>query len=62
MAGKYIGFDKLKGELANKPGVTNPGGLAAVIGARKYGAKKMHKAAAGGYSLRKAAAKRVAGK
>jgi hypothetical protein len=27
MAGKYIGFDKLKGELAQRPGVTDPAGL-----------------------------------
>lgn len=52
MAGKYVGFDRLKGELAKKPGVTNPGGLAAAIGKRKYGAKAMAKHAARGESFR----------
>lgn len=33
-------FAKLKGELASRPGVTNPGALAASIGRKKYGAKK----------------------
>jgi hypothetical protein len=34
-------FQKLKGELASEPGVRNPGALAAYIGRKKYGAKKM---------------------
>jgi hypothetical protein len=42
---KYTGFKKLEGELAHKPGVTNPGALAASIGRKKYGAKKFNKAA-----------------
>jgi hypothetical protein len=33
-------FAALKQELAQKPGVTDPGGLAAFIGRKKYGAKK----------------------
>jgi hypothetical protein len=34
-------FKKLEGQLEHKKGVTNPAGLAAYIGRRKYGAKKM---------------------
>ncbi len=34
-------FAALKGKLASRPGVTNPGALAAYIGRKKYGAKKM---------------------
>lgn len=34
-------FEKLKGALASKPGVTDPGALAASIGRKKFGAKKM---------------------
>lgn len=48
----YTGFDKLKGELAKRPGVTNAGGLAASIGASKYGRNAMQHAAASGKSLR----------
>ena len=33
-------FAALEGKLANEPGVTNPGALAASIGRKKYGAKK----------------------
>lgn len=33
-------FAQLKSKLAKKPGVTNPGALAAFIGRKKYGAKK----------------------
>lgn len=33
-------FEKLKGELSSR-GAKNPGGLAAWIGRKKYGAKKM---------------------
>jgi hypothetical protein len=29
MAGKYTGFDRLKSTLAKRPGVSNPGALAA---------------------------------
>lgn len=52
MAGKYVGFDKLKGELAHEKGVYNPGGLAAAIGRRKYTKKRFDHAAAEGKSLR----------
>ena len=48
----YVGFDKLKGEIAAKGGVRNPGAVAASIGRRKYGAKKFQKAAASGKSMR----------
>lgn len=34
-------FAKLKGELAKKPGVKNPGAVAAAIGRKKYGSAKM---------------------
>lgn len=37
---KHIGFKKLEGELSHEKGVTNPGGLAAAIGRKKYGKKK----------------------
>lgn len=43
----HVGFDNLKKELAKK-GIKNPGGLAYAIGKKKYGAAKMHKAAAEG--------------
>jgi hypothetical protein len=48
MAGKYTGFDRLKGELATRPGVKDPGGLAAYIGKKKYGKKRMQQHAAKG--------------
>lgn len=41
-------FAALKSKLASKPGVTNPGALAAYIGDKKYGAAKMGKMAAKG--------------
>jgi hypothetical protein len=34
-------FSALESKLAARPGVTNPGGLAAAIGRKKYGAKGM---------------------
>lgn len=34
-------FQKLKDKLAHEPGVRNPGAVAAAIGRKKYGAKKM---------------------
>src|SRR5690348_5148465 len=49
--GRYIGFDKLKGELAKKPGVQNPAALAASIGRKKYGPKRFNAAAATGQKL-----------
>jgi len=41
-------FKALKQELAHKPGVYDPAGLAAYIGRKKYGKKKMAKWAAKG--------------
>lgn len=41
-------FAKLKGQLAKKPGIYNPAGLAAAIGRKKFGAKKMSSMAAKG--------------
>lgn len=41
-------FDKLKGELATKPGVTDPAALAATIGRKKLGADKFNAKAAAG--------------
>jgi hypothetical protein len=52
MAGKYVGFDRLKGELAKRPGVKNPAALAASIGKSKYGAKRFQQHAARGESFR----------
>jgi hypothetical protein len=50
----YVGFDKLKGQLAERPGVSNPGALAAYIARKKYGKKPVEKYAAAGRSMRKA--------
>ena len=41
-------FAKLKGELAGKPGITNPGGLAAKIGREKLGKSTFQRIAARG--------------
>jgi len=41
-------FAALKGKLAKRKGVTNPGALAAYIGRKKYGAKKFGQLAAKG--------------
>lgn len=41
-------FKKLKSKLSKEKGVTNPGALAAAIGRKKYGNKKMSKMAANG--------------
>ncbi len=35
-------FKKLEAQLGARPGVTNPGALAAAIGRRKYGTKKFN--------------------
>lgn len=50
----YIGFKKLKAQLAAK-GARNPGGLAAKIGRKKYGKAGMAAKAAAG---RRASSKR----
>lgn len=41
-------FAALKKKLSERPGVTNPGALAAAIGRKRYGAAKMAKFAAAG--------------
>lgn len=41
-------FAKLKGELGKKPGITNPGALAAKIGREKYGKEQFQKMASRG--------------
>ena len=41
-------FGKLKAKLARRPGVYDPGGLAATIGRRKYGPKRFAAMAAAG--------------
>jgi hypothetical protein len=38
-------FAALKGKLADRPGVKNPGALAAYIGRKKYGNEKMEEMA-----------------
>jgi hypothetical protein len=48
----YMSFDKLKAELSHRPGVTNPGALAASVGRKKYGKKAFQHAAASGTSLK----------
>lgn len=48
----YTSFGKMKAELARKPGVSDPGGLAASIARRKYGSRAVEHAAATGTSLR----------
>ncbi len=50
LAEEYVGFEKLKGELAKK-GATSPGGLAAYIGRKKYGKAAFQKAAAKGKKM-----------
>ena len=45
---EHLGFAKLKGELAHRKGVSNPGALAAYIGRKKYGAAGMAKKSAAG--------------
>ena len=41
-------FAKLKSKLGKKKGITNPGGLAASIGRKKYGNAKMSSMSAAG--------------
>lgn len=48
----YLGFNKLEHELEGKPGVRNPGAVAASIGRKKYGSKKFQKAASSGRKMR----------
>lgn len=48
-------FAKLKEALAHRPGVTNPGALAAAIGRKKLGNAKMESLATAGRKKRAAA-------
>jgi hypothetical protein len=48
----YVGFEKLKGQLAARGDVRNPGALAASIGRKKYGTSTFQRAAARGTSLK----------
>lgn len=41
-------FQKLENSLSKRPGVTDPGALAASIGRKKYGAEKMSEMSAKG--------------
>lgn len=45
-------FKALEAKLANQPGVTNPGALAAYIGRKKYGRKHFVRMSAMGRHLR----------
>jgi len=47
-------FAKLKGELSHEKGIKNPGAVAAAIGRKKYGAKKMGEFSAKGRARGKA--------
>lgn len=47
-AGSGARFKKLSSKLAKRPGVDNPGALAAYIGRQKFGAKKMARMSAKG--------------
>lgn len=55
----YVGFAKLKSQIAAKGGVRDSGAVAASIGRKKYGKKAFQKAAAESHSMKglKAAAK-----
>jgi hypothetical protein len=50
----YMGFNKLKGKLSNKEGVSDPAGLAAAIGRKKYGKQAFQNAAAKNKKMKKA--------
>lgn len=51
-------FDVLAARLAGQKGVTDPKGLAAAIGRKKFGARTFNKAAAKGVSAASVAKKR----
>lgn len=48
----HVGFAAMKEKLAHKPGIKNPGAVAAAIGRKKYGKKKMSSAAKRGKPLK----------
>jgi hypothetical protein len=53
MAGKYVGFDKLKGKIeAEGKSPTSAAAIAASVGRRKYGKKRFQQHAARGESFR----------
>lgn len=56
----YTPFKQMEAKLAQRPGVTDPAGLAASIAAKKYGRDAVQKAAAHGTSLRHAKPKKHA--
>lgn len=47
----YIGFDALKAQLSKQKGVTNPAGLAASIGRKKFSKKRFQNAAKTGKKM-----------
>lgn len=49
----YEGFKAVEASVAKDPKVRNPAAVAAAIGRKKYGAKKMAKAASSGRPLGK---------
>lgn len=51
-------FDKLASKLSGRPGVTDPRGLAAYIGRKRYGSKVMSQASARGVPASSIAKKR----
>jgi hypothetical protein len=54
----YVGFNKLKAEIASKGNVRDAGAVAASIGRKKYGKKKFQAAAAKGEKMKGMSAKR----
>lgn len=50
----YEGFDKLKNKLSSEKGVSDPAGMAAAIGRKKYGKGQFQHAAAEGKKMKKA--------
>lgn len=49
--GHYVGFSKLKGQVAARGGVRDPAAVVAAIGRAKYGKKRFQAAAAKGRKL-----------
>lgn len=48
----YVGFDRLKKDIASKGDVRDAGAVAAAIGRKKYGKKAFQKHAARGESMK----------
>ena len=55
-------FNQLKAKLASRPGVSNPGALAAYIGRSKYGSSTMAQASAKKESVKAVLRSRARGK